>query len=211
MRPSISIRAARSRRGIRDVKEAPGLETRLTPAVVKLTMNEEDVPNLEVTLDTSILHEYWKDQPKKAVVERLLALAEENVIDLAVTARVHEDIPDEPLASRVATLPELGVQETGSVTRLDHWVLGRDQLGSDEFEVFRLELESARKESDPRLPDWRDWDHLHAHMLQGRTAFLTWDGRILDLSQVLQARFGIRVQAPEGFLAEIATDAAHDD
>ncbi len=166
-------------------------------------MNRESVPGMQVTLDTSVLLEYWKDQAKRALVERLLALAEEKEIDLAITARVREDIPLEPLASKVNALAEIGVRETGSVTRLDYWVLGRDQLGSEEFEAFRLGLESDRNEGDPRLPDWRDWDHLHAHMLQERTVFLTWDRPILELSKALEARFGIRVQPPEDFLAEI--------
>lgn len=162
----------------------------------------------KVTLDTNLLFEYWIDGPRRAVVERLLALAGRKNIDLAITARVREDIPNEPLASKINALPDLGVQETGSVARFDYWILGRDQLGSDEFETFRLELESDRKERDPKLPDWRDWDHPHAHMLQQRSAFLTWDRAILRLSKVLQACFGIRVQAPEDLLAEIATDAS---
>jgi hypothetical protein len=167
----------------------------------------EPLTPMKVTLDTNVLQELWNDRPKRAVVERLLALAEAKGIDLAVTARVREDIPDEPLASKIRTLPDLGVAETGSVARLGHWVLGRDSLGSDAFEDFRLQLESSRKERDPKLPDWRDWDHLHAHMLQGRTVFVTWDRPILRLSQVLRDRFGIRVQAPEDFLDESETDA----
>jgi hypothetical protein len=157
----------------------------------------------KVTLDTNLLFEYWKNQPKRAVVERLLALAASQDIDLAITARVREDVPDEPLASEIDALPEIGVRETGSVTRLEYWSLGRDQLGSDEFESFRLQLESTRKHSEPTLPDWRDWDHLHAHMLQQRTVFLTWDKPILWLSQSLKARFGIQIQTPEDFLAEV--------
>jgi hypothetical protein len=171
--------------------------------VVRLTVNQETVPGMQVTLDTSVLLEYWKDQAKRALVERLLALAEGKEIDLAITARIREDIPNEPSASKVNAIAEIGVRETGSVTRLDHWVLGRDQLGSNDFEAFRLGLQSARKEGDPRLPDWRDWDHLHAHMLQERTVFLTWDRPILELSNALEARFGIRVQPPEDFLAEL--------
>lgn len=164
----------------------------------------------KVTLDTNLFLELWKDQPKRAVVERLLALAEERGLDLAITARIREDIPDEPLASKISTLPDLGVAETGSVARLGYWVLGRDSLGSDAFEDFRLQLESSRKEGDAKLPDWRDWDHLHAHMLQERTVFLTWDRPILRLCQDLPDCFGIRVQAPEDFLEEIDTDATQD-
>ena len=165
--------------------------------------------SMQVTLDTDVLLEYWKDHAKKALVEQLLALAKEKDIDLAITARVREDIPDEPLASKInALLDDIGVEETGSVTRLDYWVLGRDMWGSEEFEAFRLQLESDRKEGDPTLPDWRDWDHLHAHMLLKRTVFLTWDKPILWLSEVLEDRFGIRVQTPDDFLAAIATPPA---
>jgi hypothetical protein len=157
----------------------------------------------KVTLDTNLLFEYWRDRPKRALVQRLLTLTANKDIELAVTARVREDIPIEPIASQINALPEMGVRETASVARFDYWVLGRDQLGSAEFEDFRRELESARTERDPKLPDWRDWDHLHAHMLQERTVFLTWDRAILRLREPLHARFGIRVQTPEDFLAEI--------
>jgi hypothetical protein len=165
---------------------------------------------MKVTLDTSILLELWKDQDKRAVVERLLRVAEEKGLDLAITARVREDIPEEPPASKINTLSDIGVEESGSVTRLDHWELNRDQLGSDALTDFWLRLESDRKEGGDKLPDWRDQDHLHAHMLQGRTVFVTWDGPILELRQVLQERFGIRVQGPEEFLEEIDTDATED-
>jgi hypothetical protein len=40
-------------------------------------------------------------------------------------------------------------------------------------------------------------------MLQERTVFLTWDGPILRLRDMLQDRFGIRVQSPDDFLAEV--------
>jgi hypothetical protein len=173
-------------------------------------MNQETVPGVRVTLDTNVLRRFWEDHEKKAVVQRLLALAKEKDIDLAITARVREDIPEEPLASKVNTLAEIGVRETGSVTRLGYWKLGRDQTGFDKFVAFQRELESARKERDPKLPDWRDWDHLHAHLLQGRTVFLTWDDEILRLSDALRDRFGIRVETPEDLLAEISTDPSQD-
>jgi hypothetical protein len=153
-----------------------------------------------LTFDASLLLEYWKDQPKKAMVEELLRLAEREEVDLAVTARIREDVPKDPLAERVNQLPELGIKETGSVARLDLWVLGRDHLGSEEFESLRLQLQSEWKPGNPRLPDWRDWDHLHAHMLQRRDVFLTWDKAILRLGQRLE-RFGIRVTKPEQYLS----------
>jgi hypothetical protein len=152
-----------------------------------------------LTLDTSLLLEYWKDQDDKEVVEDLLQMASDGRVNLAVTARLREDVPGDPFASRINGLGELGIQETGSVARLDYWILGRDHLGSDKFETFRLQLESKWKEGNPKLPDWRDWDHLHAHMLQGRDVFLTWDKAILRLGDRLQS-FGIRVTTPQQYL-----------
>jgi predicted nucleic acid-binding protein len=49
---------------------------------------------MKVTVDTSILLELWKDHDKRAVVERLLRVAEEKGVVLAITARVREDIPE---------------------------------------------------------------------------------------------------------------------
>src|SRR6266540_1892753 len=106
----------------------------------------------KATLDTNVLQEHWLDQAKKLVVDELLRLAAQGNLDLAVTARIQEDVPSEPLASRIGELAELGIQETGSVARLGYWVLGRDHLGSDEVEKLRLQLESDRKKGDPRLP-----------------------------------------------------------
>lgn len=52
-------------------------------------------------------------------------------------------------------------------------------------------------------PDWRDWDHLHAHHLSGRDVFLTWDRRILDVGAELRERLGIIVVQPEDYLATL--------
>ena len=154
----------------------------------------------QLTLDTNLLMELWKRQSKTRVVEGLIKLAVEKNIDLAVTARIREDVPRPPLSSMLNRLSELGIEETGSGTRLGYWVLGRDQLGSDGFEAFISTASELARERGVRLPDWRDWDHLHAHMLQGREVFLTWDQGILCLAPELQEEFGIRVLAPEEWL-----------
>ena len=159
----------------------------------------ENAAPLRLTLDTNLPQELWKDQDKKAHVETLLRLGAEGRVALAVTARIHEDIPAEPLSSRLAELPELGIAETGSVTRLGFWVLGRDQLGSDVFATFEAEIRA----SGAREPDWRDLDHLHAHMLQGRDVFVTWERRILALAEVLKSRFGIVVMTPEALIESL--------
>lgn len=154
------------------------------------------------TLDTNLLVEYWKDQAKAAVVKRLLEFAQNRHLDLAVTARIREDIPKPRLSDRIDELPELDVQEIGSVTRLGYWVLGRDMLGDDRFIAVADRLTEGFRRRSHEPPDWRDWDHIHAHYLVGRDAFLTWDKRILDVAPDLQDELGIVVMTPEDYLKD---------
>ena len=156
---------------------------------------------LRATLDTSVLMEYWKEQDKATVVEALVQRAREGVLDLAVSARLREDVPCPPLAERINELPLLSVQEIGAVTRLDHWVLDRDVLGSDCFVVVSENPPMAEPRKGGKPPDWRDWDHLHAHYLSGRDVFLTWDTGMLALAEGLREKVGITVMRPEEFLA----------
>jgi hypothetical protein len=101
-------------------------------------------------------------------------------------------------ASEIDKLSELNVRETGSVTRL-YWVLDRDRLGSDDFADYEQEL-GERVGKSEKIPDWRDLDHLHAHFLEGRDIFLTWDKGILGLAKELRARFGFVVLRPDDYL-----------
>lgn len=162
---------------------------------------------LRITLDSNVVLELMKQQRKAHVVEQLLEQSRTGVIELAVTACIREDIPRDPLASRLSELPELGITETGSVTRLGHWVLGRDMLGSESFSEFARTapaLARGRIPKKKREPDWRDFDHLHAHMLQERDLFLTWDEGVLCLGPELRERFGIRVMSPDDYLKSLA-------
>jgi len=156
------------------------------------------VPKL--TLDTNLLHEHWKERDKADVVEKLLRLAKHGKVELAVTARVREDIPRPPLADELNELPELQITERSSLARLGYWVLGRDMLGNQTFEDFRDTASQLAKTRGKTPPDWRDWDHIHAHYLLKRDAFLTWDEGILCLSEELKAKFGITVVKPDDYL-----------
>jgi len=153
-----------------------------------------------LTLDSNITIEYWKNQLRRSVVEKLLALARTGEVSLMVTARIREDIPQEPLARELDRLPELGVVEGPSVARLGFWVLGRDMLGSNGFVAVSSEIEAEFRRTGRNPPDWRDFDHLHAHMLQGRDVYLTWDRRVLDAADMLRVRFSLRVSSPEQYL-----------
>jgi hypothetical protein len=88
------------------------------------------------TLDTNVPVEYWRDQQRKNVVAELLDLAREGRVDLAICRRVRDDVPDEPLRSRLDELPELRIAETGKPAVLGEWLLDVDFLGSDEFVRF---------------------------------------------------------------------------
>ena len=156
------------------------------------------VPTL--TLDTNLLHEYWKQRVKRKAVEKLLLLAKQGKVDLAVTARVYEDIPLPPLADKLGELQELNINEVGSVTRLGYWVLGRDMFGDEAFEQFWPQACALAQQYGEKPPDWRDWDHLHAHYLLKRDVFLTWDKGIICLADDLRARFGVVVGRPEDYL-----------
>ena len=168
---------------------------------------------ITATLDTNVLVEYWRNRKNVLFAESLLDLAQQGKIDLAITSRVNADIPDLPLANRINDLPQLNVQQIGSVFRLGHSTLGGgDRLGSDAFVNVMDSLDNRfdREGRVKRRPDWKDWDHLQGHYLSGRDVFLTWDRPILDVASELQQQLGIVVTTPQAFLDsqdEIAKDS----
>ena len=158
-----------------------------------------------VTFDTSVIIEYWKNQAKIEHVEKLLELGNKLEIDLAVSGRIHDDIPRQPLANKINDLPDLNIHEIGAVIRVGNWKIGIDIAGSDDFNNLIDSLESSVKFRDmnkDKRPDWRDWDHIHTHYRYGRDYFLTWDRRILHFKEELHDELGITVMKPEKYLLE---------
>ncbi len=157
-----------------------------------------------VTLDTNVVREWWDCRGKVDLVEKLLELSNSLKIDLAVTGRIRDDVPLQPLAGKINDLSNLTIDEIGSVIRFSHWKAGRDVAGTQEFENFRYSpaiVNKLEKMNEKRRPDWRDWDHLHTHFRYGRDYFLTWDKGILDFSDELKSQLGINVMEPERFLS----------
>jgi hypothetical protein len=152
-----------------------------------------------LTLDTMLARDLLEQRPQREATEAILELAHRGHCELAVTARIREDVPADPLASRIDELQLLAIEETGSITRLGYWVLGRDQIASDDFAAFDKEIQERRSRGE-KVPDWRDLDHLHAHFQQKRDVFLTRDGPILGLAGELRQRFGIVVMRPDEYL-----------
>ena len=157
-----------------------------------------------VTLDTNVVRERLENRDKVEHVNILLELGKKFEIDLAVTGRIHDDIPDSPLADRINELPSLNIQKIGSIIRFGHWKAGIDVAGNDEFREF-LDSPSFTKKfelmNEEKRPDWRDWDHVHTHYRYGRDVFLTWDKKILHFASELQDGLSIIVMTPEKFLA----------
>ncbi len=157
-----------------------------------------------VTLDTNVVREWWEDRDRIEHVRELLKLGKNRSLDLAVTGRIADDIPEPLLANRINELPNLNVRDVGSIIRFGHWRVGIDVAGRDGFEGF-LDSPAVVKKleglSAGRRPDWRDWDHLRTHYRYSRDYFLTWDGGILHLAEELQKELGICVRKPETYLS----------
>jgi len=154
-----------------------------------------------LTLDTNLLQEYWRDQAKRDVVQQLLDFAKTGGAELVVTARIGEDIPGGELAERLRELPDIGIGQIGSVTRLNSWVPGRDMLGSDTFIALQEQADAELlRRGRASVPDWRDWDHVHAHFLKRRDVFLTWDKRLTEGIGILGKHLPIKAMSPETYL-----------
>lgn len=157
-----------------------------------------------VTLDTNVVREWWDNRSRIEHVEKLLELGKKLEIDLAVTGRIHEDVPNQPLAAKINDLPNLLIQEIGAVIRLNNWEVGTDTVGVTEFVNFIGSIETSDEfnhMNKDKRPDWRDWDHIHTHYRYGRDYFLTWDSRVLHFEKAFED-FGIEVMKPEEYLSQ---------
>jgi hypothetical protein len=153
---------------------------------------------MRLTLDTDVVRDIWEGDARKAYAERLVELARDGKVDLAVTRHIEEDVPRSPLAEEIEKLPELGISQTGGVFVIGLSVLdGPDGLGSGEFDEWWRARAAARADKDPKLPGQRDYHHLHAHYIRGRDVFVTWDKAIHRLAPELEREFGILVRTPE--------------
>jgi hypothetical protein len=156
----------------------------------------------KLTLDANLLHDYWKQRPRRWAIERLIELAAGGQVELAVTRYVRDDIPNAPLRDRLDELPRLHIRETSGLFQFDISPIGgSDGLGSDEFIAFERALAESWKPTRGRPPDRRDWLHLHAHHIQGRDRFLTWDEPLLELGDLLEPVFRLGVIRPDAYLA----------
>ncbi len=73
-----------------------------------------------VTLDTNVIKTWWENRSKVEHVETLIELGKKFEIDLAVTGRIHDDVPNQPLAAKINDLPNLLIDEIGAIIRIDN-------------------------------------------------------------------------------------------
>jgi len=157
---------------------------------------------MKVTLDTNILQERWLGQANAAIVQRLLALSDAGVLDLAVSTRIDADIPYRPLSDRIAELPDLGVRTIGSTLRLGMSRLGSgDVLVGDTVAAAEERILSALERRRGREPELPDFDHVFAHYFNDRDVFLTWDKALLAAAGLFRDELGVDLTKPEDFLA----------
>ncbi len=157
-----------------------------------------------VTLDTNVVRAWWDNRSKVEHVEKLLELGKKFEIDLAVTRRIHDDVPNQPLAAKINDLPNLLIHEIGAVMRLNNWEAGTDTVGVTEFVNFIGSIEASdafNHMNEDKRPDWRDWDHIHTHYRYSRNYFLTWDKKVLHFKKAFE-NFGIKVMKPEEYLSQ---------
>ena len=99
-----------------------------------------------LTLDTNVVRDHWEQRERRASVSALLELAARDAIDLAVTRYIRDDVPNDPLASRIDELPLLGVTETGGVLQFGVSRFGGpDGFGDQRIEDLREELAVHRR------------------------------------------------------------------
>ena len=151
-----------------------------------------------LTLDTNLPFAIWAKRPQATTVERLIELASDEKVSLRVTNRIHEDVSLPPLSEKIKELPDLGIRTMGSVIRPKHWRPGIDRAGSAEFDkAYRSLTDLEYRINDKH---WKDWDHLHAHYVNRRDVFLTWDKGILSFSAGLRDELNLVVMKPDEYL-----------
>jgi type I restriction enzyme M protein len=152
-----------------------------------------------VTLDTNIPYRWFENHKERVIFEELLDWQTKGAIEIVVTRTIMKDVPREPYRTKVQNLRELDVEIVGTVFRLDDSLLdGIDMLGLGEFGAFEKRLRSEFP--NMKEPNQNDLDHIHAHLLNKRDVFLTFEKAILNLRERFQSELGVCIQHPEEFL-----------
>jgi hypothetical protein len=160
---------------------------------------------LKVTIDTNVLI----DEQKAELVTRTKQLAEQGLIDIAVTTRVLADTDQDEDERRKAKhlkefdhYPKVGALMRWDFSRLD----SGDFLAGEEHLQVSQQIEKVLfgkiRADDKRAHNKRaDVDHLGSHYFAKRDVFITQDDRMWRKRNVLREQLGIVVEKPMEFLS----------
>lgn len=156
-----------------------------------------------ITLDTNEVINM-----KRGKILDPLTLREKCPLDLAVTQRIRDDLSLNPSDEQFLTngyirrIPSIMRNSYDSKSRRFLLNPEFDKPGSTEFVRLAESIIDSFKKSGKSLPQYLDFDHIHAHYLAGRDIFVTEDGDILKTRSQLRD-IGIRIMNFEELLSTI--------
>jgi len=160
---------------------------------------------LKVTIDTNVII----DEKKHRLLTQIKQLAEQGLIDIAVTTRVVADKDQDEIKTRKAKhlkefdhYPKVGTLVRLNFSRLD----SGDFLAGEEHVQVSRQIEKVLfgkiSANDKRDHNKRaDVDHLGGHYFAKRDVFITRDDRMWKKRNVLREQVGIVVEKPQEFLS----------
>jgi len=165
----------------------------------------DKIEMLRVTIDTNVVI----DKKKHRLLTQIKQVAEQGLIDIAVTTRVVADKDQDEIKRRKANhLKEFDhYPKVGTIVRFDftRWDSGDFWAGEEHMQLSRqIEkiLFGEIRANDNRAHNKRaDVDHLVGHYFAERDVFITQDRKIWGKRNVLREQLRIIVEKPQEFLS----------
>src|SRR3972149_1198853 len=164
---------------------------------------------LSITLDTTCIIDLTENPPTefREAMEKLLILARQGSLDVAVTTRVEAEAKHPSTVEAYRRLIDSGtIKIIPSTTRLGYWKLGVDILPDENVwkSISRAVFPARNPETlfRPKTAQTKgivDVDHLYGHLCSKRDFFVTRDGDITRASIALAA-LRIQVRSPQAWV-----------
>ena len=156
---------------------------------------------MKLTLDTTNIFDLFKQG--KDCIKILIEDAHNGLCELVVTSRIYADIPEEPLASELNKLSELGIETIGTIARwgVSYW--GEDYWSGDETEELESKIRKIMFPGKEHEKHLNDIDHLIGHIINERDYFITSDSHFLRRYKRLYDELGVKVISPEEYVNSI--------
>ena len=165
---------------------------------------------MKLTVDTNVLIDAVKpDRPGHATALKLLALHDAGECEIAVTTRLDVDVPRDPWRATIKSLPLVQDEPVGALFRLNYSrldspdVLASDLRAQEVDDLMDMIFHCADKNHPRHRQRTADIDHLMAHKMSGRDAFVTNENGILHYRAELARRFKITVMSSSEAVAAV--------